>query len=143
MKLRQALIAGGVVAVIMAVIDAAWIGLVANSFYREQLGPLLGPTVAWAAALFYVIYAGAVVYFAVRPALQSDSLKLGILNGSLLGLVAYGTYDLTNMATLQGWPLPLVFVDMAWGIVLTASVTALSFVVIKSTFIGKFYNGKE
>lgn len=120
MKAKLLLIAAGVAAVVMAPVDALWIGLVANSFYKEQLGALLGPTVGWAAVLFYLMYAG-----------------------SVLGLVAYGTYDLTNMATLQGWPLPLVFVDLAWGIVLTASVTALSFVVIKSTFIGKFYNGKE
>jgi uncharacterized membrane protein len=29
------------------------------------------------------------------------------------------TYDLTNLATLRGWPLGLSFIDTAWGCVAT------------------------
>ena len=62
---------------------------------------------------------------AVLPGVREDNWRTAALLGALLGLVAYGTYDLTNLATLKGWPVTMTFVDMAWGAVLTAiSATA-------------------
>ncbi len=60
------------------------------------------------------------VFLAVRPAVQAGSFTLALLNGAVLGLCAYATYDLTNMATLKTWPIHVAALDIAWGTVLTA-----------------------
>ena len=65
------------------------------------------------AALFYIVYVGGIVVFAVAPALRAESLPTAIVLGALLGCIAYGTYDITNYATLRGWPIAVLFVDIA------------------------------
>ena len=97
-------------------IDTAWLVAIAKNFYQSQIGQLLAPSPNLAAAgLFYLMYIAAVIFFAVWPALQSGSVGKAALYGALFGLCAYGTYDLTNLATLKDWPVTLVLVDMAWG----------------------------
>lgn len=106
-------------------IDLLWINLVVKPMYDQQVpgllraSPRMGP-----AALFYLVYAAGVVYFAVIPALSSGGARVALLNGALFGGLAYGTYAFTNYAVIQGWTLALVVADVAWGIVLTASVAA-------------------
>jgi uncharacterized membrane protein len=78
--------------------------------------PLLG-----VAFLFYLLYVVGIVVFAVLPGLREENWRTAAMLGALLGLVAYGTYDLTNLATLKGWPMTVTIVDMAWGVVLTAA----------------------
>ncbi len=107
----------------MAVIDGLWLGLVARTFYRRYLGPLMADQPNWTAAVaFYLLYVVGVTVFAVLPAADSGSLADAAWRGGLFGLVAYATYDLTNAATLRGWPGIVVVVDMAWGVALTAAV---------------------
>jgi uncharacterized membrane protein len=65
--------------------------------------------------------------FAVRPGLEAGSLPKAVLLGSLLGLVTYGTYDLTNHATVRDWPWIVTVVDLAWGTVLTATVSGIGY----------------
>ena len=115
----------------MAALDALWLGLVANKFYKSQLGRLLleKPNML-AAVLFYVIFVIGIVVFAVMPAVAAGSWKLALGYGALLGLVTYATYDLTNLATLKGFPLKVVIVDLIWGMVLTASVAALTYLIV-------------
>jgi uncharacterized membrane protein len=69
--------------------------------------------------VFYLLYALGVVALAVRPGQAPRAWRGATLRGALFGLVAYGTYDLTNQATLPHWPWSLTVVDMAWGCVLT------------------------
>ena len=103
----QTLVLAGIAFPILFVLDLLWIGVIGNGFYRSQLGSLLRPDVLWPAALaFYVIYALALAYFVTMPAISMRSLTHALLAGALLGLAAYATYDLTNLATLTGWPLP-------------------------------------
>ncbi len=45
--------------------------------------------------------------------------------GALFGLVCYATFELTAMSLLKHWTWPVVMVDMAWGVALTAVVAAL------------------
>lgn len=105
--------------VVFLVMDAVWLGVVASQFYAEALGDLLRPQPNWVAAgLFYLGYVAGVVWFAVRPA---ASWRGAALNGALLGLLCYATYDMTNLATLKGWPVLASFVDIAWGGVITAA----------------------
>ena len=114
-------------------IDMLWLGVVAKGFYRDNLGHLLRPDVNWAAALiFYLLYIAGILVFATLPALEKHSLRQAIIMGALFGFFCYATYDLTNLATLKDWPVKVVFVDILWGMVLTASVAAASF------FIGRW-----
>lgn len=121
------LVAGG----IMAIIDAVWLSVVANKFYKDQLGPLLleKPNMV-AAVLFYVIFVVGIVVFAVMPAVAAGDWKVALGYGALLGLVAYATYDLTNLATLKGFPVKIVIVDLIWGTVLTGTVATLTYLIV-------------
>ena len=111
-------------------IDMVWLGFVARGFYRNNLGHLLRPDVNWAAALiFYLLYIAGILIFATMPAIEKNSLLQAIVLGGLFGFFAYATYDLTNLATLQGWPINIVLVDIIWGVVLTAAVSAASFFI--------------
>ena len=121
------------VGVIMAVIDAVWLSVVANKFYKSQIGSLLldKPNMG-AAVAFYLIYVLGVVMFVLRPALEAGSWLHALLYGALFGFVAYATYDLTNLATLKGFTLKLVLVDLAWGAVLTAAVSVGAYFIVKA-----------
>ena len=105
------------------IIDGLWLGIVARSFYVQQIGHLLRPSPDFGVAgAFYLLYVVGVVVFAVLPALAQQSWVTALVLGALLGFIAYGTYDLTNLATLAGWPVLVSVVDMIWGAVLTATV---------------------
>ena len=102
--------------IVMLVIDALWLGVVARDLYQQEMGSLMADPPRWAAAAaFYLAYPLGLVIFAVMPALAERSVGRAVALGALFGLFAYGTYDLTNLAVLQGWPLGLTFVDLAWG----------------------------
>lgn len=112
--------------------DAIWLGLVARAFYRDQLGPLMLASPNFAvAAVFYIFFAAAVVLLAVMPGLRSGSITTALLYGAVLGLAAYGTYDITNLATLKGWPVIVSVVDMAWGTFVTALAAGCGFLAAK------------
>jgi uncharacterized membrane protein len=99
-------------------VDAIWLTQTTGWLYRPLIAPLLADSVALApAVLFYLLYAAGIVGLAVRP---SGRWQDALARGALLGLVAYGTYDLTNHATLKGWPLAITLADMTWGTLLTA-----------------------
>lgn len=108
-------------------IDMAWLGVVAKGFYRKHLGGLLSPKVNWAAAmLFYLLFIAGLLVFAVRPALAQGAPLQALLLGALFGLICYATYDLTNLATLKGWPVLVTVVDLAWGTALGGLVSLTS-----------------
>jgi len=113
-------------------IDLLWLGLVARSFYQQQLGFIMAPSVNWfAAAIFYLLFILGILFFVVVPGLESDSLKTTLLRAALFGLITYATYDLTNLATLKDWPVLLTVVDIMWGTVLSVSVSWVGFVAGK------------
>ena len=102
--------------VVFSILDFIWLGTVAFSFYETHIGTLLLDAPNWNAGLaFYFMYMAGIFYFAVIPGVRRMSPLRGLLNGALLGFLAYGTYDLTNMATLKNWSWQVVAVDMAWG----------------------------
>lgn len=112
-------------AIAMAGLDYFWLTTMMGPLYQRVLGPILAPEPDMAAAVaFYLVYLVGIVWFAVRPALDSGDWKTAALNGALFGLFAYATYDLTNMATLKVWSLQLALIDMAWGAVLTATAAS-------------------
>jgi uncharacterized membrane protein len=109
-------------------VDLVWLGVVAREFYRRQLGHLLSAQINWPAALlFYLVFIAGIVFFAVKPALETGSAARALAYGAFLGFLAYATYDLTNQATIRDWPLLVTVVDLAWGTVLTAAVAYLGY----------------
>ena len=101
-------------------IDIIWLSQSFSYFYQPNIGDLLREDVILLpAALFYIIYPLGVTILVVLPSLKKGLSKAIFFNGFVLGFVAYGTYNLTNMATLQGWSASVVVVDMVWGGVLT------------------------
>ena len=117
---------------LFAIIDGIWLSFVANKFYRSQIGPLLldKPNLP-AAIAFYLVFLVGLVVFVINPAIQSNDWKVALGLGALFGFVTYATYDLTNLATLKGYPLTLTLVDLAWGTVLTASVSIIAFLILQ------------
>ena len=124
-------IAYGASAAVFLVFDFIWLSLASRFLYRPQLGSLLSdnPNLVIAAA-FYLIYVVGVVVFAVLPAHEGRSWLLALGFGALLGLVAYGTYDITNLATLRDWPIIVSVVDLAWGIFVTASAAMAGYLAL-------------
>lgn len=110
-------------ALVMVAIDLVWLGYIARPLYQRGIGHLMADEVRLVpAALFYALYPVGLVVFAVLP--QKGLAHTALLAG-LFGLLAYATYDLTNLATLKGWPLGLSLLDMAWGSAVSA-VAALA-----------------
>lgn len=122
----------GVALITFCVIDALWLGLIARKFYQDQLGFLLSPHPNWYAAIaFYALFIVGILVFVVLPGLRADSLKTTLTLAALFGLITYATYDLTNLATVKDWPLPVTLVDMLWGSVLSTVVSWVSFMAGK------------
>jgi len=114
------------------VIDILWLGVVAKGFYRRKLSFVLSDHVNWpAAVIFYLIYIAGILFFAVRPALSSNSWREAALLGGLFGFFTYATYDLTNLATIKDWPIAIVVVDILWGVCLCGLVATVSFLISK------------
>ena len=113
---------------VMVALDVMWLGVIAKSFYGRNIGHLMADKSNMVAALFfYLMFAAGVVYFAVAPSANDPTWsgwRETLIAAALFGFFAYGTYDLTNLATLRDWPLKVSLVDMAWGILASASAAA-------------------
>ena len=112
--------------------DAIWLGSIATDFYFGQLGSLLRDEPNWLAAIiFYLLYIFGIVYFSIRPSLKSGNFKTVIRDGCLFGLLAYATYDMTNLATVTNWPVIVTIVDIFWGVVITSSSAISGYIFAK------------
>lgn len=111
-------------------VDGLWLTVISKNFYAKHLGYLMSknPNLL-AAGLFYLIYVFAMVVLVVTPGLEKGSFWSTVLSGALFGLCCYATYDLTNLATVQNWPLIVTIVDLIWGTFLSATIAAISFLV--------------
>ena len=116
-------------------VDIVWLGVISKNLYKNYLGHLMAPKVNWTAALiFYALFIAGLVFFVINPALAKDSLMYAILAGGFFGLITYGTYDLTNLATLKDWPLNITIIDLIWGTVLNAITSGITFTVVQKFF---------
>lgn len=114
-------------------IDMVWLGVISKSFYAKHLGFLMKSDINWiAAVIFYLLFIAGLVFFVISPAIEKNSWIYACLCGAFFGLVTYATYDLTNLATVRDWPLIVTLVDLAWGMVLSASVSVVTFVIVTS-----------
>lgn len=115
----------------LAVLDTVWLMFVAKGFYSTHMSFLFSKTVNFTPVLFfYPIYAFVVLMLVVMPAVAANSWVEALWRGALLGLAAYGAYDLTNHATIAGWPLKMTLVDMGWGVVVTALTSVIAYFII-------------
>lgn len=112
-------------AILFLAIDMVWLLWVGRGFYTAEIGALLRqPPNLSAAGFFYLLYVTGLMVMVIWPAFQAQSAPQALIYGAILGLIAYGTYDLTNLAVMKGFTAKIAMIDMAWGMVLTAVVSA-------------------
>ena len=130
MSLRSALGQYLVAAVVFLALDLVWLSLVAQGLYEHFLGDLLAdsPNVA-AAFVFYAIFVAGLVYFVIAPAVDEQSARTALVRGAAFGLITYATWDLTSLAVIEGFPVGIVPIDMAWGTVLAAAVSTTTYLL--------------
>lgn len=128
--IKQFLVAAGT----MLVIDAVWLATMMQRFYKKFMGDLVAPKANFVAAgVFYILYVAGLVYLIIAPAINNKiSLGETFVRGAVFGLVAYGTYDLTNQATLKNWPVIVTVVDLIWGTLLTGTVAVITVKILRA-----------
>ena len=115
-------------AVVFGGLDFLWLGTIAQKLYQQEIGGLLLERPRLDAAIaFYVVYLIGLVFFAVRPGLETRSLARTLGHAALFGFVAYATYDLTNLATLKGFSAKVAAADLIWGLVVSSAASAAAF----------------
>lgn len=120
----------GITVVVFFLVDIIWLGFISKNLYQKYLGDFMAPKVNWTAAIiFYFIFIAGLVFFAINPAIEKESLKYAILVGGFFGFIAYSTYDLTNLSTLKDWPINITIIDIAWGTFLNAATSGITFLV--------------
>jgi uncharacterized membrane protein len=115
------------IAILLAilVIDGIWLGIIMKDFYLDSLAPVMRDSVIiWPLALFYFAYALAVLFAVIKP-FAKEGIKKVAIQGAWLGFAGYMTFELVNYGLVAGWPFAPVFVDIVWGAVLTAAISAV------------------
>jgi len=128
----------GIAFIIFSILDALWLGLIATSFYSKELGALARRTADgalsphWGAALAaYIVLVLAIVVF-ILPQFTSKPISPAIFwYGALFGVVVYGVYDLTNLATLKDWSLKVTLLDMLWGGIIYGTSSYITLVIAR------------
>ena len=121
-----------VLTVVFAAVDYVWLGVLGRGIYDRHLGFMLREDFKIVPAVsFYLFFLAGLQYFALLPALKIDSFRLALGNGAFFGFVTYMTYELTNYAVIDRWPLGIVWIDIAWGIALCSTVSAGGFFVAR------------
>jgi uncharacterized membrane protein len=116
---------------VFIVIDLIWLGVVAKDFYGTQLGDKMAKKINWTAALiFYFLYILGLMVLVIVPALQSEAVFTAFTMGAFVSFMMYATYDLTNLATMEGWPLKMTIVDMIWGTVLGSLTSGITVTLV-------------
>lgn len=107
-------------------IDYIWLAFIAKNLYATKIGHLLAETPNLIpAGIFYLLFVIGILFFAVIPAYEAQSISKLLISAALFGFLTYSTYDLTNLATLKDWPVSVTIIDMIWG-TSVSTVTALA-----------------
>lgn len=120
-------------AVAFAALDAMWLRWAADNLYRPVIGSIMAKDFRTGAAFaFYLIYIAGIVWFAIRPGLEAESVGTALLNGALLGGLCYVTFVLTNQTVMKVWATRISIADIAWGAFATAvAAAAATWVTLK------------
>lgn len=118
--MMQAAILYLVTAGVFLVLDFIGIRYLIRPVFERHVGDLLAaPLRLGPAALFYLAYVAGLLWLVSWPALRAGDPVQALVGGMVLGLLCYGTYEMTNYATLAAWSWEQVIVDGIWGTVLT------------------------
>lgn len=116
-----------VAAIAFGILDSLWLRWAGPNLYRPVIGEIMADNFRVApAAAFYLIYLAGMVYFAIRPGIESGNVGTAILNGALLGALCYATFDLTSQAVFKVWSTQVSVMDIAWGAFATATTSAIA-----------------
>lgn len=116
---------------VFIVVDLVWLAFLAQPIYDHFIGDLLAEDPKWLGAiLFYLLFIVGLVYFALAEAVREKSLAIATQKGAAYGFFTYMTYELTNYAVIEGWPIGIVPIDIAWGVVLATSVSTISYKIV-------------
>lgn len=123
-------IAYAVALVVFVVIDVLYLMSFGARHFKETLGDIIAADLRIGPAIvFYLGFPAGLALFAVAPGLRDNSVLTAALYGALFGLFTYGTYDLTNYATLRNWTLGLTLLDMAYGAAIAGLTAAVAWLV--------------
>lgn len=117
---------------VMITLDMLWFSVSLERLYKPYLGYIMSSDLNYiAAALFYILYAAGLSFLILSPGFEAHhSTPKILLSSFILGLVAYGAYDLTNHATIKDWPLTVTIIDMLWGALATSITGVISYKII-------------
>lgn len=116
----QILTAYVVTATVFLAADAVMLRTVMKPLFEKHLGDaILDSPRLGAAVVFYLFYVAGAIYLVSLPALRADLPVQALINGAILGALAYGTYEFTSYAVMRDWSLEQVVVDGLWGTALT------------------------
>lgn len=117
-------------------LDTLGINYLVRPVFERHVGHLLAsPLRLGPAAVFYMVYVVGLLWFVSAPALKDNAPLQALVGGMVLGFLCYGTYEMTNYATLRDWSLQQVAVDLTWGTLLTG-VSAWAGVAVLSGRLG-------
>lgn len=132
MSITKLIASYGLTALVFFAIDLLWLGVIAKGIYNKWMGHLLAEQVNWTAAIiFYLLFILGIFIFAIMPAVEKQSMLRALVLGALFGFFTYATYDLTNLATLKGFPVKIVFIDIIWGIILSGATATAGFYITR------------
>ncbi len=131
--MRDTLILYGIAIVTFLAIDAIWLTNAGPRIYAQEIGSLLRDRPDFVVAfLFYLLFVAGLVVFVIQPAVLAGSVSAAVVKGAFFGLVAYATYDLTNLATIKGFTMRIALIDMAWGAILSGAVSWITYSIVKT-----------
>ena len=114
--------------VFFLIIDLVWLGVIAKNLYQKEIGALLLDNPNWIAAIiFYLLFLVGLVYFVINPAIVNEDFTKLLISAAFFGFITYATYDLTNLATLEGWSIKITIIDLIWGTFLSTAVSVLTY----------------
>ncbi len=127
MDLQSYIVVYILVVITLVILDLLWLGVFAKTLYQQALGHLLGKVRWIPAIIFYFVFVTGLFVFVGIPFLQAPYPQVAMY-GALYGFFTYATYNLTNHATLNNWPLRITLIDIAWGTVLAGFLSLLTHV---------------
>ena len=118
---------------VFLVLDMLWLTVIAKKLYKKHLGFIMSDKPKFIAAfVFYAIFVVGILVFVVNPAIQKQNFWYAIGYGALFGFITYSTYDLTNLATLNDWPVKITIIDLVWGTSVSTLTSAISYLIINA-----------
>lgn len=108
-------------------LDSIWIGFLMTDIYKSNISKILSipkESVTFnplSGILAWLLIAFGALFF-VFPLVKNLDYFLTFIYGALFGLVIYGVFEFTNMATFSGWSLKTAIIDIFWGMFLNGAI---------------------